>query len=203
MITVVGNLKGGTGKSTVVFNLALWLACAEHDVVLCDLDPQNTLRDAIDVRVEEGYEPTISVFGTIPKKDTGNVLIDIGLSDMQAARNALGRADRIVIPVTPSQADGWATQQFLAIIEESTRANVKKPEVFAFLNRADTHPSSSENDETQEVLRQISGMEVLEHVLSQRMAFRRSFSEGLGVFELEPRGKAALELTALAETLYG
>lgn len=25
MITVVGNLKGGSGKSTVAFNLAIWL----------------------------------------------------------------------------------------------------------------------------------------------------------------------------------
>lgn len=202
MITVVGNLKGGTGKSTVVFNLALWLANADHSVVLCDLDPQNTLRDAVDVRVEEGYEPTVSVFGTIPKKSKGNVLIDIGLSDMDAARSALGRADRVLIPVTPSQADVWATQQFLAIIEESTRANGKKPEVLCFINRADTHPSATENVETQEVLRQIPGLDVLDQSLSQRMAFRRSFSEGLGVFELEPRGKAALELNALAKTLY-
>jgi len=202
MITVVGNLKGGTGKSTVVFNLALWLANANHSVVLCDLDPQNTLRDAIDVRVEEGYEPTVSVYGSIPKKSKGNVLIDIGLSDMDAARSALGRADRVLIPVTPSQADVWATQQFLAIIEESTRAKGKKPEVLCFINRADTHPAATENVETQEVLRQIPGLDVLDQSLSQRMAFRRSFSEGLGVFELEPRGKAALELNALAKTLY-
>ena len=202
MITVVGNLKGGTGKSTVVFNLALWLANADHSVVLCDLDPQNTLRDAIDVRVEEGYEPTVSVYGSIPKKSKGNVLIDIGLSDMDAARSALGRADRVLIPVTPSQADVWATQQFLAIIEESTRAKDKKPEVLCFINRADTHPAATENIETQEVLRQIPGLDVLDQSLSQRMAFRRSFSEGLGVFELEPRGKAALELNALAKTLY-
>lgn len=202
MITVVGNLKGGTGKSTVVFNLALWLANADHSVVLCDLDPQNTLRDAIDVRVEEGYEPTVSVYGSIPKKSKGNVLIDIGLSDMDAARSALGRADRVLIPVTPSQADVWATQQFLAIIEESTRAKGKKPEVLCFINRADTHPAATENVETQEVLRQIPGLDVLDQSLSQRMAFRRSFSEGLGVFELEPRGKAALELNALAKTLY-
>lgn len=202
MITVVGNLKGGTGKSTVVFNLALWLANADHHVVLCDLDPQNTLRDAIDVRVEEGYEPTVSVFGSIPKKSDGNVIIDIGLSDMDAARTALGRADRVVIPVTPSQADVWATQQFLGIIDESTRGNSKKPEVVSFLNRADTHPSATENAETLEVLNQIPGMDVLDHVLSQRLAFRRSFSEGLGVFELEPRGKAALELNTLAQTLY-
>ena len=26
MITVIGNLKGGSGKSTVAFNLAIWLA---------------------------------------------------------------------------------------------------------------------------------------------------------------------------------
>ena len=202
MITVVGNLKGGTGKSTVVFNLALWLANNERPVVLCDLDPQNTLRDAVDVRVEEGYDPTVSVFGTIPKKANGNVIIDIGLSDMDAARTALGRADRVIIPVTPSQADVWATQQFLGIIEESTRETGTNPEVISFINRADTHPAATENAETHEVLQQIPGMDVLDVVLSQRMAFRRSFSEGLGVFELEPRGKAAMELNTLAARLY-
>jgi chromosome partitioning protein len=35
------------------------------------------------------------------------------------------------------------------------------------------------------------------------MAFRRSFSEGLGVVELEPRGKAAKELEALARAVFG
>ncbi|MCW8916089.1 MAG: AAA family ATPase [Magnetovibrio sp.] len=203
MITVVGNLKGGTGKSTVVFNLALWLANENRPVVLCDLDPQNTLRDAVDVRVEEGFEPTVSVFGSIPKKTDTNVIIDIGLSDMDAARTALGRADRVVIPVTPSQADVWATQQFLGIIDESTRGNDKKPEVLSFINRADTHPAATENAETYEVLQQIPGMDVIDELLSQRLAFRRSFSEGMGVFEMEPRGKAALELNALAGRLYG
>lgn len=201
MITVVGNLKGGTGKSTVTFNLALWLASAGRGVVLCDLDPQNTLRDAIDVRVELGHSPTVSVFGALPKNSDVEVIVDIGLSDMAAAKGALSRANRVLIPVTPSQADVWATQQFLNIIEESTLGR-PKPTVVAFLNRADTHPASSENDETQEVLRTIPGLGVLHQYLSQRMAFRRSFSEGLGVFELEPQGKAAIELNALAETLF-
>lgn len=201
MKTVVGNLKGGTGKSTVAFNLALWLANARRSVVLCDLDPQNTLRDAVDVRVEEGHEPTVPVFGSLPKNNTGELIIDIGLSDMRAVKTALGCADRVLIPVTPSQADVWATQQFLTIIDDSTQGQ-KRPQVFAFLNRADTHPASMENAETQEVLREVPGLEVLDFYLSQRMAFRRSFSEGLGVFELEPRGKAAGELNALAEMLF-
>jgi chromosome partitioning protein len=201
MITVVGNLKGGTGKSTVTFNLALWLANADRGVVLCDLDPQSTLRDAVDVRVELGHSPMVSVYGALPKKVDAEVIVDIGLSDMASARAVLGFADRVLIPVTPSQADVWATQQFLGIIDDSTHEN-SKPSVIAFLNRADTHPASTENLETQDVLRAIPGITVLDEQLSQRMAFRRSFSEGLAVFELEPRGKAAIELNALAEVLF-
>ena len=30
MITVIGSLKGGSGKSTVTFNLAIWLAMAHR-----------------------------------------------------------------------------------------------------------------------------------------------------------------------------
>ena len=201
MKTMVGNLKGGTGKSTVAFNLALWLASADQPVVLCDLDPQNTLRDAVDVRVEEGHSPTVAVYGSIPKRYEGDLIIDVGLSKMDAVRKALSLADRVLIPVTPSQADVWATQQFLVIIEESTKGR-KSPQISAFLNRADTHPGSHENAETQEVLQELPGLTVLDQKLSQRMAFRRSFSEGLGVFELEPRGKAAAELNNLAHTLF-
>ena len=44
MLTVVGNLKGGTGKSTVAFNLAVWLAHDRPGVRVFDLDPQATLK---------------------------------------------------------------------------------------------------------------------------------------------------------------
>ncbi len=40
MLTVVGNLKGGTGKSTVAFNLAVWLAHEQPGVMAFDFDPQ-------------------------------------------------------------------------------------------------------------------------------------------------------------------
>ena len=52
MLTVVGNLKGGTGKSTVAFNLAVWLAHDKAGVRAFDLDPQCTLLDVTDVRTE-------------------------------------------------------------------------------------------------------------------------------------------------------
>lgn len=201
MITVVGNLKGGTGKSTVAFNLALWLLENGHTVDLCDLDPQATLRDAADVRTELGFEPAMSVWGRIPRTPKGQVLIDVGLSDQAAMRRALGRADRILVPVAPSQADVWSTQQFIEIIEDAAPKS-RSPQILAFINRADTHPGSRENDEAVAALSQLPGVKVLKPRLAQRMAFRRSFSEGLAVFEMEPRGKAAAELLTLARALY-
>ncbi|MFN3075552.1 MAG: division plane positioning ATPase MipZ [Alphaproteobacteria bacterium] len=199
MITVVGNLKGGTGKSTVVFNLALWLLDRGTKVTIYDLDPQATLRDVADLRAEEGFEPKLPVGQSLPKSPTGEVLVDVGTSDMDALRAAVSVAGRVVIPVAPSQADVWSTQRFLDIIHQATK---KRPRLMAFVNRADTHRATKENDETEAALRQIEGLEVLPARLGQRIVFRHSFSEGLGVFELEPSGKATQELNALAEAVF-
>ena len=56
MITVVANLKGGSGKSTVVFNLGLWLQMKGQPVVAYDLDPQ--LAVAIDVTFASDHPQT-------------------------------------------------------------------------------------------------------------------------------------------------
>jgi len=61
MITVVGNLKGGTGKSTVTFNVAIWLLASDRDVVVYDLDPQQTLSDVAEVRKDEELTPKLKV----------------------------------------------------------------------------------------------------------------------------------------------
>jgi chromosome partitioning protein len=207
MVTVIGNLKGGSGKSTVTFNLALWLAYNGVDVVAFDLDPQATLSDVGEVRREEGFDPPLTIYraendpGAIVQRHTGEVLVDVGASNLWAMRQAINMADRILIPVTPSQADIWSTQRFLNIIGEALRGD-RRPEILTFLNRADTHISVRESNEAEEALGSLPGVSVLRARLGQRMMFRRSFSEGLAVFELEPSGKAAWEFNRLATVLY-
>lgn len=201
MITVVGNLKGGTGKSTVAFNLALWLALKERPVRVCDLDPQGTLSDALEVRQEEGHTPLPELLAELPHDGPGDVIVDIGLSGMAAMYMALGRAKRILIPVAPSQADIWSTQRYLAMIENYISTS-RRPQVLAFINRADTHPMARETSEAVEALNQLKGLKVLDARLGQRMAFRRSFSEGLAAFEMEPGSKAAEELHTLALSVF-
>lgn len=203
MITVVGNLKGGSGKSTVTFNLALWLARAGTPVVAYDLDLQCTLSDVAQVRQEEGYEPALKVYTRYHPKsqeEKAEVLMDIGAANMAGMKRALASADRIVVPVAPSQADIWSTQRFLYIIASEVKD--KPPEVVIFVNRADTHTSIRESDEAEEALKKLPGIKVLPTRLCQRTVYRRSFSEGLAVFELEPSGKAAQEFKELAKLLY-
>ncbi len=207
MITVVGNLKGGSGKSTVAFNLAVWLAAHGKRVNAFDLDPQRTLTDVAEVRSDEGYTPLFSLhYGgedliqELTEKN-GEVIVDVGTSDMSAMKSALAVAERVVVPVAPSQADIWSTQRFISIIKK-IEPKGKPPEIIVFVNRADTHFSIRESDETEEALAELQGTTLLKKRLHQRTAYRRSFSEGLGVFELKPSTKAAKEFRKFANALY-
>lgn len=205
MITVIGNLKGGTGKSTVAFNLSLWVATHRNVyMAVYDLDPQATLTDALEIRTEDGYSPRIEVMHDV--NDLGSegknaeVIVDIGMSDMDAMKEALKRADRIVVPIGPSQADVWSTQRFLKLVKDSRKG--KEINIVGFMNRADTHRAVRETDEAFEALQTLDNLYMIDARLYQRTAYRRSFSEGLAVFELDKKSKASEEVMKLGEALY-
>jgi chromosome partitioning protein len=205
MITVIGTLKGGSGKSTLTFNLGVWLAMAEVDVQLIDADPQATLTDVIEVRAEEGFQPSLLVRDSSALNASGvaeheETLIDIGTADMDAVRTALSLCDRVVVPVPPSQADIWSTQRFIRLVRSVERA--QPVEIIGFINRGDTHHAVRETNEAAAALVSLPEIRFIKPRLSQRTVFRRSFSEGLAVFELEPRGKGAREFYALAAAIF-
>ncbi len=206
MITVIGNLKGGTGKSTVTFNLALWVATRHNKhVVLYDLDPQATTKDAFDIRKEEGYLPAIEPLVSVDtlgnqRASHSEVLIDVGLADQAALQVALEMADRIIVPVTPSQADVWSTQRFLKLVHEVRQG--QSVEILGLINRADTHHAVRETQEVAQAMQALAGIDLLPAKLYMRTTYRRSFSEGLAVFEMEPRSKAAAEIAELGKTLF-
>jgi len=212
MITVIANLKGGSGKSTVAFNLAVWLEKHGRGVVGYDLDPQCTFSDLAMLRKEVGITPELTIHPVravlrdqLMAHADLEVLVDVGAANMAAMKEAMTAADRILIPVPPSQADVWATQRFLHIIGpdlETIKMNGSQ-ETMAFVNRADTNKSIRETHETEAALRMLPGIDVvLPHRLRLRTGFRRSLSEGLTVFEMWPRSKAAEEFHNLARALY-
>ncbi len=210
MLTVIGNLKGGTGKSTVAFNLAVWLAHDKSGVRVFDLDPQATLMDTAEIREEDGYEPIFEVSNDIDElevlvnsrgKKATQLVADVSATNMPHLEKAISMAKRVLIPVQPSQADIWSTQRFLKIVLSCIDKR-KKPEILGFINRADTHIGIRETGEAEEALQMMPNIEALDTRLYQRTAYRRSFSEGLAVFEQDPMGKAAGEMKKLAKLLY-
>jgi chromosome partitioning protein len=189
MITAVGTLKGGSGKSTLTFNLGVWLAMADVDVQLIDADPQATLTDVAEVRAEEGFEPTLRVRdrGALTPEGVAEheeTLIDIGTADMDALRTALALCDRVVVPVPPSQADIWSTQRFVRLVSSIERAS--PPDVIGFINRGDTHHAVRETNEAAAALVSLPDIRFIKPRL----------------FELEPKGKGAKEFYALAAALF-
>ncbi|MCF7985643.1 MAG: ParA family protein [Thiohalocapsa sp.] len=205
MITVIGTLKGGSGKSTLTFNLGVWLALADVDVQLLDADPQATLSDVVEVRSEEGFEPPIlvrdrSALTAEAMREHEETLIDVGTADMDALRTALALCDRVVVPVPPSQADIWSTQRFVRLVQSVERKT--PPEIIGFINRGDTHHAVRETNEAAAALVSLPDIRYIKPRLSQRTVFRRSFSEGLAVFELDARGKGAKEFYSLAAALF-
>jgi len=204
MITVVGNLKGGTGKSTVAFNLAVWLTLNDHDVKIFDLDPQATLSDVCDIREEDEYEPLLSISNSIDEIKSAKeeqILIDVGTADTKSMRKAISLADRIIVPVPPSQADIWSTQRFIKMVLD-IRGKKKMPQMLGFVNRADTHLGVRETGEAEEAIKMLPHIDLVDTRLYQRTAYRRSFSEGLAVFELEPKSKAAAEVNKFSSIVY-
>jgi len=205
MITVVGSLKGGSGKSAVTFNMGVRLAMADINVQLVDIDPQATLTDVVEVRQEEGFVPPLRVLDKRALtrdrlKGADETLIDVGTSDMESMRLALALCDRVIVPVQPSQADIWSSQRYIHLVRSVERQS--QPEILGFINRGDTHHAVRETNEAAAALVSLPGIRFIKPRLSQRTVFRRSFSEGLAVFELESKGKAAREFLALAAALF-
>jgi chromosome partitioning protein len=141
-IIAVGNLKGGTGKSTVAVNLACRLALSQA-VALVDADPQGTAAAWLKDGEAKGMPPSLEVVsrplgagvGSEPwqaemcarRHHYGRIVIDLPPQKGEAFQAALRIADLLVVPVTPSAVDLHATAQALAVLHRVRAARAGRP----------------------------------------------------------------------------
>ena len=141
-IVAVGNLKGGTGKSTVAVNLACCLAEAQA-VSLVDADPQGTaaawLKDGeangMPRSLEVVSRPLTAAVGSEPwqaqmcarRHHYDRIVIDLPPQKGEAFEAALRVADLLIVPVTPSAVDLHATAQALAVLHRMRVARGGRP----------------------------------------------------------------------------
>ena len=124
---LVANPKGGSGKSTLATNLAGYFANRGAEVMLGDIDRQQSSREWLGIR--PFALPTIETWEagedkiSRPPKGTTHVVLDTpaGLHGWRF-KDVLKMADKVLVPLQPSVFDIYATRAFLDELLESRRA---------------------------------------------------------------------------------
>lgn len=149
MIIVVGGTKGGTGKSTLVTNLAAIDVNQGHDSLLVDADRQGSASAWAAAREEAGASirrvPSVQKFGQLSltnelkalTKKYDNVFVDAGGYDSEELRAAILAADRLYIPLRPAQFDVWTLPK---IIEIAAQSQMYNPELQCFFDSTLKYP---------------------------------------------------------------
>lgn len=213
MIFTVGGIKGGTGKTTLSTNLAIWLSQQGADILLVDADEQESASDFTAWREETkkgelGYTlvqlngPTVrrQIEQLKPKYD--HIIIDTGGRDTASQRAALFVSDVYLIPFAPRSYEIWTLSKVQILLSEIQGSRSTPLQVYSFLNKADTR--GADNSEATEVLRENEELNFVNYPVINRKTFATAASKGLSVFEMVPADeKAVAEVEALFSHVTG
>ncbi|PAF50474.1 ParA family protein [Helicobacter sp. 13S00477-4] len=193
MIITIANQKGGSGKSTLCLNIAMKFFLDKKDIVVLDTDVQKSIETFSDIRLEKGMEcfPLFNRTGNITDivkqmmSKYENILIDTKGEDSLESRKAMLLSDLIIIPSTPSQLDVAVLSEMFERIEEIQSINAKT-KACVVMNRMPPIPYLKEKEAMKGFIlenKKNSHIELLERIISERIALKRSVSEGLSIFE--------------------
>lgn len=214
-IFLFGQEKGGVGKTSLAANIAAMRVVAGHEGLLVDTDRQESASIWAAARFEYAKAPAVTCV-----KKTGRlgrdvaelamkyetVIVDAGGRDAQELRQAMAICDRMIIPVRPSQFDAWALTKMATLVHEIQDMTGEKLNCAVLLNAVSTNPSIREADEMRAVLEDYADLfPTLPFQVMERIAFRRSARDGLGVVELSGReydAKAAEEMGKLYKEIF-
>jgi chromosome partitioning protein len=195
---VIANQKGGSGKSTITVHLA---AAAEQagdgPVVISDTDPQGTAADWFNQRKKGGIdtpryaalslEDLVGRVGALNEAGASYLFVDTAPSIGAVNADLFALADLILIPLNPTPADLRALVKGLPLVRQSG-----KPFQFALTR---VRPNLRNNDGTAIALSAL-GL-VLATRMHERVVYTETFAHGKTALEIDPKGVASQEVTAL------
>jgi chromosome partitioning protein len=196
-VLTIAQQKGGSGKTTLAANLAVAFVNAGQRVALLDTDPQGSLGRWFMTRRERGLQDldfsTASAWGVGYEADKLRKTNDIVLIDTPPKidsdlRPALREAALILVPVSSSHLDLWATDGVLDLAQR-----VGKPAMIV-LNR--TKAGTRLAEDVAQAAQQLTA-DIAAARLGQRVAFAETLGHGLAVAD-HGASLARHEMEALA-----
>ena len=211
MIVLFGHQKGGVGKSTVAINVAYHLKKKYKDLILLDLDSQNSAILFNQLRMSENL-PTIKCvkesdidFSNFINEYSGNkenlLIIDSGGYDSDVNRAALIKADIIITPVGISQIEIFGLQKFRKILKEASEALGVKIKTNVLLNNVDSRSKNKLKDLRSYIKDNHKYFNLLDSTIHTRADFKNSYGDGLTVKEFNKKGTAAQEIKDLSKEI--
>lgn len=215
-IIVIGNTKGGVGKSTNTVQVAVGRALQGKDVLLVNSDRQSSSSNAVDRRDAAGLTPSVTlvaypdgeqlrtqVLRQLDKYD--DIIIDAGGRDSSAFRHAMMIADVMLVPIAPGNFELDALEDELVplIIEiQALRADNPLP-IYAYLNMAEPKKFSSDNIATRRSIEAFPQLQLIDLNVTRRKSIATASAMGMSVSEMKPRDlKAVKEIDALLTALF-
>ena len=213
MIVAVAHSKGGVGKTTLAYQLAVSWAIAGRTVLLIDADRQGSAQLAAAERAGAGRQPALRCIKAVEgpelraavqrhEPDHDALVIDAGGRDSTALRAALLLADLVLVPFLPRALDVWALADIAELVEQAKAARRDdRLRVRAVMNGADPVETSNSADALAS-LADYPDLVLLDTPVRRRVAFANAMRHGLSVDELMPRDpKAVNELNAMASAV--
>jgi chromosome partitioning protein len=192
---VVNSQKGGSGKTTLCAHLAVQATRqGAGEVFLLDTDPQGTLttwhekREAeVPRRVELPFHDIDRGLGVLRDRGVAYCFIDTAPSRTGETAVLFKLADLVLVPIRPSPSDLWAAAATVDLVK---RHGI--PFLF-ILNQI----KASANITAQAAAALSHHGAVAETFIADRVPYAQAMTDGRTAIELHPKGKAALETSAL------
>ena len=210
MIIMIAGTKGGTGKSTIAINAAVYQAHQKRDVLLVDLDPEQETsylwagrratnwKNAPTVHREKASGDIYDVISDRAERYQ-DIIIDAGGYDSDAMRTGMLATSRVYFPIRPSQADLESIPRIKTLVQDVSKVN-RGLRPHLVLSQVPTN-QSGEEEGAREWLSEIEEFTLLNQSVKERKAYRDALVEGVGAIEMDDR-KAKTEIKTLAEEMF-
>ena len=214
-IITLAHQKGGTGKSTLAWNIAVEISknfkkYGYKNFVFVDLDNQESVTMTNRLRMEYGQKPLEIIRFTEHERnklesfindieDNDLVIIDSGGYDADLNRLAIIASDYVITPVSSDYMEIFGLQKFKTILEDLSIIKGEKVEVNVLLNKID--PKLKDFSDIIDFINEVPNFNLMNTVIRFRSDYKHSIGYGFSVKELDKKSKSTLELNKLMKEI--